>query len=161
MAPDGAGRHGNRAACQNNVVASEIAPRSAGVVRPLSSPLRRRRGPRSNLALLRRRRRCVVDAAGLLRGDGSCGAEPLSPLDNVRLNILHVDIQGLRSHKAELEARLLLMPSRPHIVCVNETFLDQAVEFITLAGYTVACRLDRRGAGNVVAFSLAIITAPT
>ena len=73
--------------------------------------------------------------------------------------IMHVNIQGLRSHLAELTAVIRLCESPPDVVCVNETFLDDGVGTIELEGYEVVGRRDRsysgdaRRCGGVVVFA--------
>eukprot|EP00969_Alexandrium_andersonii_P049158 2157325-Alexandrium_andersonii.AAC.1 len=65
------------------------------------------------------------------------------------LTLLHVNIQGFSSHKSELEARLLLLPSPPTMICTNETFLDRA-SHPSLPQYTVVARRDRGSHGGGV-----------
>ena len=73
--------------------------------------------------------------------------------------IMHVNIQGLRSHLTELCAVIRLSAEPPDIVCVNETFLDKAVEQIELEGFKVVGRRDRshngddRNCGGVIVFA--------
>ena len=52
-----------------------------------------------------------------------------------------INIQGLRAHQVELKAHLKLI--QPHIVFIEETWLDASVELITLANYTCISRRDR------------------
>ena len=73
--------------------------------------------------------------------------------------IMHVNIQGLRSHLAELSAVIRLSASTPDIVCINETFLDYGVEEIDLEGFDVVGRRDRsyngdkRRCGGVIVYA--------
>ena len=78
--------------------------------------------------------------------------------------VLHINIQGIRSHLAELSAVIRLIASPPEIICVNETFLDEGVEDIVLAGYSVVGRRDRsfggvdkRRCGGIIVFARADI----
>ena len=65
------------------------------------------------------------------------------------LLIFHVNIRGLVSRLDELTGRLRLLPRLPHLVCLNETFLDEAKKRKThLENYVCvvcACRDDGRG----------------
>ena len=58
-------------------------------------------------------------------------------------SIWHVNNRGLISHCAALVARLQLTKSKPTLICLNETFLDDAIENIDIEGYTLVCRRDR------------------
>ena len=77
--------------------------------------------------------------------------------------IMHVNIQGLRSHVDELCAVVRLSATPPDIVRVNETFLDDGVEQIELEGFDVVGRRDRsysgddRSRGGVIVFARAEI----
>ena len=65
------------------------------------------------------------------------------------------------SHRAELEGQLQILPSKPHLVCLNETFLDDAVEHIKLGGYSLMSRRDRddgREGGGIAVFALDIVS---
>ena len=77
--------------------------------------------------------------------------------------IMHVNIQGLRSHLAELCAVIRLSAAPPDIVCVNETFLDEGIEEIALEGFDVVGRRDRshngdeRKCGGVIVYARSAI----
>ena len=86
--------------------------------------------------------------------DGPCEAGP-SPFRE--FSIFHCNIRGFLSHRAELEGQLQMMPSLPHMVCLNETLLDESVERIELGGYTLVSRRDRddgRSGGGIAVFVL-------
>ena len=83
-------------------------------------------------------------------------AAQLVPADEEDLLVLHVNIQGLVSHIAELAARIRLMPVRPHLICVNETFLDEAKRAAAdkLEGYALIAERSRDdGWGGVVVYA--------
>ena len=92
----------------------------------------RRRGPRSEASMQRRHLRQKPDKSEF-------GVVP----DELFI-ILHLNIQGRRTNSAELAAKIRMMPSKPALLCVNETFLDRSVERIQLEGYEIVHRLDRR-----------------
>ena len=72
-------------------------------------------------------------------------------------SIMHINIQGLLSHCAELVARLRLLRSAPHILCFNETFLDCSVGEVVIEGYACVARRDRRDGrrgGGVAVYAL-------
>ena len=72
------------------------------------------------------------------------------------LDILHLNIQGYASHAAELTAYIRLRRTPPAIVCLNETFLDKSTSTVTLCGYELVARRDRRGGrkgGGVAIFA--------
>ena len=71
--------------------------------------------------------------------------------------ILHCNIRGFLSHRAELEGQIRLLTTGPAMICLNETFLDEGVrdDQVWLGGYTLASRRDRqdgRGGGGILCF---------
>jgi hypothetical protein len=67
----------------------------------------------------------------------------------------HVNIQGLISSCAELVARIRIAKVKPHIICLNENFLDKSVGDVTIEGYTIVGRRDRsdgRKCGGVAVY---------
>jgi hypothetical protein len=108
----------------------------------------RRRGPRSMEAM--GRRRAFVNSESC----GPCPQVAELPWQCESLFVLHCNIRGLRSHKAELEASLSLLSPRPCIICLNETFLDATVECCTLSGFECVARRDRAdGWGGVAVYA--------
>ena len=90
-----------------------------------AQPGPRSRGRRSRSATLQRRReRERRAAAAAVRREGSW-VEAEAFEDN--FVVMHVNIRGLLGKLAELSARIRLMPAKPQVVCINETWLDQAV----------------------------------
>ena len=94
---------------------------------------------------------------GTENGSSSPTAAPVTKISGLRAscrtepadtNILHVNIQGWRSHMAELCAVIRIMTAAPDVVCVNETFLDKGVEDVQLEGYLVVGRRDRSYSGD-------------
>ena len=77
-------------------------------------------------------------------GSGLCQAEPVLPLMDVNLQIMHVNLHGYISHMAELEYHL--RESQPDIHAITESLLDKLVAHVHLEGYTLISRLDRRQA---------------
>ena len=74
-----------------------------------------------------------------------------------QLDVVHCNIRGWLTHNAELAAHLRILQPRPLLVCVNESFLDQSVQEITLEGYSLVGRRDRadgRAGGGVLLFAL-------
>ena len=69
--------------------------------------------------------------------------------------LLHCNVQGFTSHKVQLLAHLQLS-NWPTFVALNETFLDQSTENLTLEGYTLVSRRDRvnRKGGGIALFVL-------
>jgi len=100
----------------------------------------RKRGPRSWEARARRQDRNQRNGAWT----------------ETSVSILHINTQGWTpKHVAELTMRLRLMDSRPLCICVNETWLDESHKNMTLEGYSLLGRLDRRDGrkgGGVAAF---------
>ena len=72
---------------------------------------------------------------------GHLDDEPLTDDENLwsasKFRILHANIRGWFSHAVELTATIRSMANRPEVVCLNETFLNQAVEHIALEGYSL------------------------
>lgn len=57
------------------------------------------------------------------------------------LNIVSINLRSILAHRAELEARLAEL--KPHIVCIQETWLDDGVENPEVDGYKIVSRRDR------------------
>ena len=79
---------------------------------------------------LQSRARALAPLPSIAEGDGEFGL-------STDTCIMHVNIQGLLSHLAELSAFIRLSKSPPDVVCVNETFLDSSVEDVLLEGFIV------------------------
>ncbi len=72
-----------------------------------------------------------------------------------QVDIMHCNIRGWISHNAELAAVVRRLDRKPLLACLNETFLDKAVQQISLEGYSLIGRRDRRdgrSGGGVVIF---------
>ena len=67
-------------------------------------------------------------------------------MPNKDITIFVANVQGLRAHLTELEFHLLQL--RPHIVFLQETWLDASVESVTIANYRVISRKDRKDTTN-------------
>ena len=138
---------------------------------------RRRRGPRSFLAELRRAlpRRCRT-LPGVAPGEPGASApennSAFRPQSNLisdasldlpssliirqdsfprrkqkqELLIFVLNIKSVRAHKTELEFHLFEL--QPHLVLLQETWLDASVEHIAIKGYNVVSRRDRSEDAN-------------
>ena len=89
--------------------------------------------------------------------DGVSGPCEAGPSIFGNFSLLHCNIRGFLSHRAELEGQLQLLSEAPALVCVNETFLDESVgdDVVSLGGYKLAARRDRhdgRFGGGIVCF---------
>ena len=84
------------------------------------------------------------DSQHLSPDDGPGQAGPQSSVFSSQFIIDHINIRGFVGKRAELEARLKLSSITPDLIALNETFLHRAVERISLTGYTLVSRLDRR-----------------
>ena len=62
------------------------------------------------------------------------------------IKILTMNVQSLRAHKAELEFHLDQL--RPHVVMLQDTWLDKSVESPSVSSYIVVSRRDRSDAPN-------------
>ena len=114
----------------------------------------RRRGPKSVESILKRRPRLSSRSVRRQpRGGGLCQSRPEPPLNLDGFTLLHLNIRGFISHRAELEAHLA-MHCYPTFVGITETLLDQSAVSIQLSGYTLISRLDRRTSrrGGGIAF---------
>ena len=115
-------------------------------------PRERRRGPRSEHAISRRRSRWSDINAH--NKDAIPTIEAV--IDDQRFTIWHTNAQGLLSSLDELTARLRLAATKPDIICINESWLDKSVKSVELEGYTVVARRDRRDGrecGGVLVFA--------
>ena len=71
-------------------------------------------------------------------------------------------MHGFISHNGALQRHLDLNSSRPHLLTINETQLTRIVKEVTLGGYTLVSRLDRRDGrqgGGIALFALPHIAA--
>ena len=94
---------------------------------------------------------------------GACGEAQAEPADRLTLNsissiltILHLNIRSYIKHQAELEARLESMDQKPTIVAITESWLNPAIEHVSLSGYIMVARRDRctcRTGGGVIVFA--------
>lgn len=134
-----------------------FAPGPAETDGEASTPGPSRRGSRSFAARLRRHARRTMHEQG-------CAADDSQRFDVVtdEFVIFHVNIHSLLGKIPELDARLKLSTFKPHIVRVNETWLDKATGRIDdLSGYTMVARRDRhdggdeRAGGGIVVFARA------
>ena len=111
-------------------------------------------GPGAHRSHRRGKRSYEAQAARNLRKhpsnspDASALADNLAERSNSEvpdqsLIIWHINIQGLRSHAAELAGRIRLATEIPHILCVNETLLDHIVGTVEIEGHEIIARWDR------------------
>ena len=121
---------------------------------------RRRRGPRSLQAIARRLRTTDDRRQPPSGSPGKSGHVPLEI--DTKVTILSLNIRGFISHQIELEA-FLLLHGLPSIVGITETFLDASTTNISLSGYTLVSRLDRRvgfaKSGGIALFVLNTLTS--
>ena len=134
----------------------------------------RRRGPRSQTAILRRSlpkdKRCRAlpgispgEAGDLMPVNNICNQSHQGNSVNNDTHILHesaasanhslhgvsvylVNIRSVIAHLTELCFHL--ETHRPHVVCIQETWLDQTVKNITVPGYEIVSRRDRKDTAN-------------
>jgi len=108
-----------------------------------------RRGQRSLEAMISRQVRFLSKDAETTHGSRPDVAafqeeEDTNPEFQLQaLCVWHVNIQGLRSHAAELVARLRTSETSPHVICLNETFLDQSIGNVEIENYVLIERWDR------------------
>ena len=62
------------------------------------------------------------------------------------VHIISINIRCLLSHKDELEAFLKL--HQPHVVLIQETWLNESYESISVSGYRIVSRRDRKTSDN-------------
>ena len=127
----------------------------------------RRRGPRSQVACLHRsvpkHRRTLP---GMCPGESghimpASNFSPPSQRNNFQIREIHladaasspdgifiylINIQNLLARTAELFFRLEI--HRPHVVCIQETWLDESHKEIDIPGYEVVARRDRHAGSN-------------
>ena len=100
-----------------------------------------------------------IDDGGVAGGGVQSGGFDFFQDLPLSTNIMHVNIQGLRSHLAELCAVVRLSSAPPDIICINETFLDDGVKNIEVEGYEIIGRRDRsfngdeRKCGGIIVFA--------
>ena len=73
--------------------------------------------------------------------------------------VWHLNVRGWRSKEAEVTALVRLAKTKPHVLCLNETFLDRGVAELKLEGYEEVARKDREdGWGGVAVLAKKEIT---
>ena len=142
-------------------------PRVGEALRP--GPRQRKRGPRSEYAVMKRRD--LHTALSM-----ATSSEPAGPTLEVKeepekdaqvfqeteLVLWHVNVQGLLSHAAELSACVRLARRKPHLLCLNETFLDVSLGSVPIEGVEEVERWDRKPGlrrGGVVVYAATSIAA--
>ena len=136
--------------------AAPLSVRSSPVASVCGKRLRRR-GPRSHLAILRRSVakccRTLPDMSPGESGDEISARtvihKPLSvhvDTSSKDVHIISINIRCLLSHKDELEAFLKL--HQPHVVLIQETWLNESYESISVSGYRIVSRRDRKTSDN-------------
>jgi hypothetical protein len=92
--------------------------------------------------------------------DGGLGeARPLPSEFFRSFTIDHVNVQGFESHAAELEGHIALNGA-PHLLALNETFLDRSRESVQIGGFELISRRDRGSFGGGIAlFALRSVAA--
>ena len=89
----------------------------------------------------------------------SCQSEHLPTSSYDRFTLLHLNIRGFISHRAELEAHLSIL-KWPHFVAITETLLNSTVAHKTLSRYQLVSCLGRDvmlfGQDDVVRFTVHI-----
>ena len=147
-----AARHGQPCSGVGAPAFDEAAPLSEGDARHRAGKMGReqRRGPRSLGATLRRRLRLRKrSAAPFAAGEAPSQTGADSPVVLRDLHILHHNIRGYISHRAELEAHMLHLDRAPDIAALTETFLDHARAHVESTNYICLARRDRmHGAGG-------------
>ena len=63
-----------------------------------------------------------------------------------KIRVFMINIQSVRAHQAELSYHLQV--ERPHIVLLQETWLDASIEDVQIQGYDVVSRRDRSDSPN-------------
>ena len=101
-----------------------------------------RRGRRSVEALRRRGQSHLIREFS--QGDGRSEAGSPSPFNFELFTFDFLNIRGFLGKRAELEGHLSLVDSPPHLIALNETFLDKSVESADVSGYSMISRRDRR-----------------
>ena len=140
-------------------VSSDAAPLGQVRQTPAICGLRRLRRPgsRSQAANLRRSllkcRRTLPYMSPGESGDGISARivmhKPLSvhvDTSSKDVHIISINIRCLLSHKDELEAFLKL--HQPHVVLIQETWLNESYESISVSGYRIVSRRDRKPSDN-------------
>ena len=113
---------------------------------PICKGRRRKRGPRSVEAIKRRsHKRCSVAPAGTAIGE-SMADVPASPIVLQPFIIYSINIQCLKAHGDELTHYLDL--HAPHLVCIQETWLDESVKNVPIVNYQELARKDRSPDAN-------------
>ena len=108
---------------------------------------KRKRGPRSCFAL---RRRATTDGspapAGTVTGESVTDVPAQFDLQIQPIKIYSINIKCLLAHIAELTYFLEL--HCPHVVCIQETWLDISSKEATIPNYNVLWRRDRSESPN-------------
>ena len=118
-------------------------------------PRQRRRGPRSDEAVLKRKTRWVR-----IKQNQKSVKDVF--LEDESITIAHVNIRGWLSNNATLHAQLDILEKRPEIVVVNESKLNRSVQRPVLAGYELVARRDnstKHHGGGVLMFVICTLAS--
>ena len=114
---------------------------------------RRRRGPRSQLAVLRRSFRSHAAPADGIRGESRVNASaPIS--QEINFSIYCLNIRCLLSKLAEIQFHIERL--QPHVIVLQETWLDTSIESVNIPNYILVSRRDRSehsNRGGIAAFA--------
>ena len=69
-----------------------------------------------------------------------------SNLDGIHVYSVNIQMLTAKKHLAELSFQLQL--HRPHVVLIQETWLDKSTEDVEIEGYTLVSRRDRHDGSN-------------
>ena len=87
-------------------------------------------------------------------GGGSCQSEPMPSLITCSFNIFHGNARSLFSKLSEINSRIVLMVTKPSILCFTESWLNSFVGTIAIIGYVIVVGRDGNdgciGGGKVV-----------
>ena len=114
---------------------------------------RRKRGPRSALATLRRSlpKHCGTPA-DMVSGKSETAISDTASTSQ-SLSIYSINIRCLLAHVAELSFHLSV--HKPHIVLIQESWLNKSIEHVSIANYSLLSRRDRsdtENRGGIIAF---------
>ena len=85
----------------------------------------------------------------------ACG-QSQAPTIDVDSSLFHLHVRGFRENYSKIDS-LLRLHHQPHFVAITETWLTKATESVSLSGYHLISRLDRRTrqqCGGIAFFAL-------
>ena len=123
-----------------------------------TSMRRRKRGPRSRIALVNRmKKRCGGKPADVVSGESETQTSASVDFSSQSMRIYSINIRCLLANIAEVIHHVELHD--PHIILIQESWLNSSIEHVHIPNYSIISRRDRHDTenrGGIIAFAKVI-----